>query len=84
MKLYKIYRDNKIDWDTYDSAIVCAIDEYDARRIHPDKEDVESVDDIEKDGYDNWTTLEHVQVAYIGEAKEGIERGVILASYNAG
>ena len=35
MKLYKISQNVNTDYDTYDSAVVCAKDEEAAKRIHP-------------------------------------------------
>lgn len=37
MNIYKISQNINNGWDTYDSAIVCAESEEDARKIHPSK-----------------------------------------------
>ena len=77
MKIYKIYQDINNKYDTYDSFIVCAEDEEDAKVIITlDKED---------DLYGSWVKdVKDIQVEYLGEAKEGLERGELLASFNAG
>ena len=87
MKLFKLTQSvNSIDdfnYDTYDSVIVAAETEDEARFIHPmnhidDFKDWGGVDD------DTWADAKDIEVEYIGEAKEGTVKGVILASYNAG
>lgn len=76
MKLYKIWQTENSDYDTYDSAIVAAKNEDEARLIHPDGDGVLR-------NY-NWTTPEHVHVELIGTAVKGTKAGVIVASFNAG
>ena len=84
MKLFRISQDKNNDYDTYDSAVVCAETEEQARFIHPRYQ----IDDKEWNGkvdvYDSWVDAENVKVEYIGEAKEGMVKGVICASFNAG
>lgn len=77
MKLYKIWQTVNIDYDTYDSAVVAAETPEDAQRIHPHG-------DIPSSGDDSWCAYDDVNVEYIGEAKPGTNRGVIVASFNAG
>jgi len=94
MNLYLISQNQNSGWDTFDSAVVAAIDEESARLIHPDK-------NREWDGKDwgfftidgkfyndgvmtTWAKTEHIKVEYIGIAKNGTEAGVICASFNAG
>ena len=81
MKLYRIWQEVNNDYDTYDSAVVAALDEEDARSINP-----ESIrfDDYELMDSSSWTERENVKVEYIGEAADNIERSVICASFNAG
>lgn len=79
MKLFKISQTENDDYDTYDSAIVAALSEDDARLIRPS----ETYDWT--DHYSPWcSSPEKVTVEYIGEAREGMEAGVVLASFNAG
>jgi len=87
MKLYRIWQDVNNNYDTYDSAVVCAENEEEARKIHPDgtydypeDEDLEIMDEE----YGSWVKKKYVKVEYIGEAREGLKKGVIVASFNAG
>jgi len=72
MKLYRISQpEEKVSYDTFDSAIVAAESEVEAA--------------IEGYASDCWVNNPNeVIVEYIGEAKEGTVAGVILSSYNAG
>lgn len=93
MKLYLISQNENEDYDTFDSAVVAANSENEARIIHPGvtrRDDVFSEESNKrewehKSRYSNWASSpEHVTVKYIGEAAPEIEYGIILASYNAG
>ena len=81
MNLYLIWQNINEDWDTYDSAVVCANSKKEARMIHPN-----GADDWDgKNGeYDTWCNIEDVQVAKIGIAYKKIKKGVVCASFNAG
>lgn len=98
MKLWKISQDSNIAYDTFDSAVVAAETEDEARNTHPG--DL-SNNPIELGTYGNhgggvggvdgvggcngdWVKPDKVTVEYIGEAKEGTPRGSICASFNAG
>ena len=92
MKLYKIYQEVNNDYDTYDSAIVCADNEEEAKTICPDTDYIWKsgnwvyTDDetmIARD-FLSWCDIKDVKVEYIGEAREGLEKGVVLYSFNAG
>jgi hypothetical protein len=78
MNLYLISQNENRDYDTYDSAIVAAVDEDAARNTHPGG--------AWRQRYDtSWCkSPEAVNVELIGVAAEGIEPGVVLASFNAG
>lgn len=42
-------------------------------------------DDVFEDKYGSWTNdISKVEVEYIGEAKKGLKRGVVCASFHAG
>ena len=93
MKIYKISQTVDNGYDTYDGAIVAAETEEEARRISPDNWYVVNENDMfvrkssllyPKEYISSWCKVEDVKVEYIGEAKEGIEKGVILSSFNAG
>lgn len=82
MKLWRISQSANSNWDTYDSAIVAAEDELGARDIHPSGKWDERDNGVFYNS--DWTDKENVKVEYIGEAKDGTNSGVILASFNAG
>ena len=81
LNLYMIYQEVNNRYDTYDSAIVCAATEDEAKLIHPN-EDEHSWDN-ESYSY-SWCKVEDVKVKLIGTAVKGSTKGVVLASYNAG
>ena len=97
MKIYKIWQNVNNDFDTYDSAIVCAENEEEAKKICPNKY-YQFVDGIciwkpldnpeqenKNDICSSWATnIKDVMVEYIGETKQGLRKGVICASFNAG
>jgi len=88
MKLWKISQNTNNDYDTFDSAVVAAKTESDARATHPlgDGSAVptgEGVTDTES-CLAPWTGQGNVVVEYVGTAKPGTEAGVIVASFNAG
>lgn len=84
MNIYKIWQEENDDYDTYDSAVVIAKNEEEAIDINPcgsGEMDWESPTKM----YSGWVqSRELVKVEYMGEAKEGSLKGVIVASYNAG
>jgi len=84
MNLYLISQNKNRGWDTYDSAVVCANNEEDARIIHPGGR---RKDWHESESYMftiDWATPANVQVKFIGRASKAIPRGVVCASFNAG
>lgn len=89
MKIYKILQNVNNDYDTYDSAVVCVESEEEAVKYHPGGEydyketGKERFEKCEKD-YGTWAKKKYVKIEYIGEADESIEKGVIVASFNAG
>jgi hypothetical protein len=100
LNLYLISQTVNDDYDTFDSAVVAARDEEDARSIHPISSWLgmgniptvtqtarEAEEEKEKKGYnsdDTWTTRENVKVRFLGICSPDVKRGVICASYNAG
>ena len=92
MNLYRISQTENLGWDTYDSAIVAAADEEQARCSSPDGSvwvnEMQwwgDLDGIESNCKWTWcASIKHVKVELIGQAKDGTEPGVILASFNAG
>ena len=81
MYLYLISQNVNDEYDDYDSAIVCADSELDARMMHPSGCAWGSK---ERALYDDWCDLKDVQVQILGTAANNLPRGVVLASYNAG
>lgn len=82
MKLWKISQSINNGYDTFDSAIVAALDEETARNTHPMGDN--SYFEVKNDTWVSSHQTDHVTVEYIGEAKQGTQEGVILASFNAG
>jgi hypothetical protein len=90
--IYLLSRTDKIDYDNYDSVVVCANSEKEARKIHPSRFLCKS--EIEKwknnnlsrtDGWIFFDKIDTLKVKLIGQASDDIELGsVILASFNAG
>lgn len=77
MKLFLISQSENSDYDTYDSFVVCADNEQEAKDIVWDK--------YSRTTYSPWAfNKEAVSSEQIGEANEKQERGIILASFNAG
>lgn len=75
MKLFFISQDENGGFDTYSDAVVAAPDEETARNITPSQ----------YGGYmREWCDPKYVAVRYIGEAAEGVDQGIICASYHAG
>jgi len=81
MKIYKLVQDKNGGYDTYDSCIVVAEDEEEAKKFHADGTYDYTISDSSWEG---WASAEYVKAEYIGEAKENIKKGVILSSFNAG
>ena len=81
MKIYLISQTANNDYDTYDSAVVYAPDEETARNTHP--YDGKQISWVTPD-YAWCKSPDQVGVRYIGEAPEGVEAGLICASFNAG
>ena len=82
LNLYKIFQNFNDDYDTYDAAIVAALNADGAKAIHPGTEG--GLSNEEAWGMDTWAPIEKVVVVYIGKASVGTEVGVILSSFNAG
>jgi len=81
MNIYLISQPvNKVAWDNYDSAVVCAPDEYTARRIDPlgKKELIEW-----RERKDYWCAPVNLKCKLIGQADPSMQQGVVCASYNS-
>jgi hypothetical protein len=89
MYLYRITLDSSIDYDMYDSAVVIATSEEEARTIHPDgrhRWDEESKDwgTTFSGTIGSWGRPEQVTVELIGIASSGEIGDVVVSSFNAG
>ena len=83
LKIYLLEQDYVHGYDTYDSIVVIAYDENDAKLISPYSKMI----DDKTDQYMSWVgkdNIDKIKVTYLGIAKEGSERGLVLASFNAG
>lgn len=81
MNIYLISQDYNNAYDTYDSAVVAAENEEDAKTIHPSIIGNFVVTETIED-YSTWAPLSKIKVKYIGSTH--LPRGVICASFNAG
>lgn len=71
--LYLLSQDVNDGYDTYDSAVVCAMSEEDAKQRM-----------AELDSEESWCEAKDVTVALIGIALNDTPEGVVCASFNAG
>lgn len=77
LKLWLISQDDNTGYDTYDSAVVAAYTEDEARQINPDGNWGEL--------WSGWCkTPGQVTVEFLGIATPSIEPGIVLSSFNAG
>jgi hypothetical protein len=82
MNLYLISQKVNNEYDTYDSAVVCAKDAEQARRMHP-QDWHEITDWPDYDG--SWVhSVDDVSARLIGVASEDCAAGLVLASFHAG
>ncbi len=86
MNIYKIWQNENNDYETFDSAIVYAETEEEARNIHPDVDGYQYYDNPwTKPILNHWASSpDKVMVEKIGETTLDVKSGVILASFNAG
>ncbi len=78
MNLYLIEQSENDDYDTYDSAVVCAPDEATAKRMHPDGRQLET------ECSSSWVTdPDLVDCTFLGVSADPTQR-VVCASFNAG
>ena len=74
--IYKLTQEVNLDYDTYDSIIVCAETPTEARDItiqeHNNKRQVPT-----------WAAFDDIECEFIGIAGKDIKKGIILESFNA-
>ena len=78
MNLYRISQNKNCGYDTYDSAVVAALSEEEARSIHPEGNEF-----WEGKNY-TWCDPSHVKVELIGTTDKFEAGTVVIASFNAG
>ncbi len=79
MKIFKLSQRINNGYDTYDSCVVVAKDENEARLIRPDGNDWKA------DYYNSWANMpEEVIVEEIGTTRKQFEYPIICASFNPG
>lgn len=95
LKLWRISQEANCDYDTYDSAVVVAVTEDEARHISPDDFRVwkggcwhfqfaDGTSEPERH-HNSWADPESVKVEMVGVAASGLKAGEkICASFNAG
>ena len=78
MKLYLLEQNDNDDYNTYDSCLVCAENEADARTIVPNGNEFK-----ENERWSSWAlSKESIICKEIGNANDKQKRGVIIASFN--
>lgn len=84
LKIYLISQSQNRGFDTYDSAVVCAESEDQARNMNPMDGSV-MLEDQWKHAFSSWcNSPKLVSVECIGVANDNQSVGVICASFNAG
>lgn len=81
MNIYLLYNDAVRGYDTYNSAVVRAESEDEARMMHPSGFEW---DGTEANCWGNWCGATQVRVTLLGTAADSTSKGVVCASYNAG
>lgn len=85
MNLYLLTQIQVIEYDCYNSCIVCAENEEEAKRINPMGGVIPESDSDEKATFLRYwaSSAEHVSCKFIGIANGDVKKGVVLSSYNA-
>jgi hypothetical protein len=81
-KLWLIKNEVVTGYDTYDSVIVAADTEDEARMIHPSEYEKDWDGSCSKQ--ETWCAAKNAIVEYLGCTDRQIPSGVILSSFNAG
>jgi hypothetical protein len=82
VKLYHLSQNERTGYDTFSDMVVCAESEEEARNIHPSHW---NDDPWKEDMYGVWCkSPDRVEVKYLGEAADDLEKGVICSSFHAG
>lgn len=91
MNIYLLSQSKNTGYDTWDSCVVIAKDEEEARMTHPyyrffnddPNDEYNNWDGINRN-YGGWCNARYVAVELIGTAVDGMERQVVCSSFNAG
>jgi hypothetical protein len=84
MKLWLLTQSVARGYDTYDSCVVVADTEEQAKDMHPYKsKDIDLLSTMGYHSHDWAESAEQVSATYLGEAEDGTRR-VVCASFNAG
>ena len=84
MKLFLISQTENRGLDRFDSAVVAARDEEEAKEMHPNGNMLKTSLDWEAETESWCHSKKRVKVKYLGIAVKGTEWGVICASFDAG
>ena len=97
MKIYLLSQDVVNNYDTYDSAIVIAENEDEARKKNPNKLVTHVTNDQwmgtysggeeyknEPSDWVEYSDIDKISVKYIGEASKEQQKGLVLASFTPG
>jgi hypothetical protein len=82
MNLYYVNQRLVCDYDTYDSMVIAAETEEEARSTHPSGAPLERERDDEWYSWPPYEQKEHIRVSFLGTTEA--PKGVICASFNAG
>ena len=91
MNIYRLSQSKNTGYDTWDSCVVIAKDEEEARMTHPyyryftddPNDEYNNWNGIDR-SYGGWCDAKYVSVELIGTAADGMERQVVCSSFNAG
>ena len=84
LKLFLVFRDDAIDYDTYNSFVVCASSRKEAMNTHPDGGTIDWERERSWLGSVWCSDVQHVSVKYLGIATGSLKKGVVCSSFNAG
>lgn len=84
MKLWCVHQEKNRGYDTFDSFVVAAETQDEARLYHPLRSRLDPDDPMWSEHYNCWCHHRHVSVEYLGEARPGHPPGIVIASFNAG
>lgn len=88
MKLFLLSQNLNNGYDTYDSCVVCAESEDEARKIHPSEYESPTWYTEEDPLFcEKWvppSQIDKIEVKYLGEAYHKVNKGIVCASYNEG